>query len=147
MNIKTHIPKTAMMNAVELPSKQLSQKTINFLKTCRNHSSQNDLPYDVYEEGRDDIIIIRMMPNAMFEKDEEFSNLPEELKQLLRFMADREIDIVYYNIDGVWSDEELKNIPLDDFLTWFIKDERLPIYDDNDNPMTYDDVFTILADQ
>lgn len=146
MESKTHIPKEAKMDVIKLPSKQMSQKTIDYFKKCRNHNLHNEILWNVFEEGRGDIIVILMTTPAILEADEKFINMPNELKQLLYFMADREIDIIYCDTDDVWADEKLKEINPKEYFSYFIIDERMPVYDDDGNPLSHNDVLTILME-
>lgn len=128
------------MKAIHLPSRQMSNEVQRFLIDSRTIGSEwPKLPWDVYEEGREDVIILRMMEESAFEQDDEtFPKLPKELKDLLHFMKEKEIDIIYCDTLDGWTDSHvIDELTLKTLEKNFVNDERLPIYDDNDEAIPY----------
>ena len=143
MQIKTHIPKGAKINAVHLPSRQMSPKIVDYLNKCRE---EDTLPDDIYESGHDSLYIIEMMGTKLFDKDKKFDESPTEFQDLLYFMAENEIELLYCDIEDIWWIEGLEDMRFLAFEYHFINDDRLPIYNDDDIPISYQDVRSMIYD-
>ena len=118
------------LNVIELHPLQFSDKSYQYLIKCRDYEhTKKELPCDVYEEGRDNIIVLRMMRDATFtETDEEFTDMPESLQELLRFMRDNNIDIIYCDIECGGIGENPREMTPAEFEESFINSPHLPIY-------------------
>lgn len=138
------------LKTVELHPIQLSTESFEFLKECRDYkNTDKTLPDDVYEEGRGYIILIRMMRQPCFKRtDKRFKDMPESLKQLLEFMRDNKIEIVYCDTECGGIEENPKEMTQEEFRGRFINDPRLPLYigeDDDEKAVSYDEIYATLT--
>lgn len=113
------------LTTISFPACQLPPEAYKHLNKYRNHEAK--LPYDVYEEGSDEIYIIRIM--GKWNKrgghtEDDYKNCPKSLQDLTDFAEENSIDLIYIDAADRYA------WPSDGAAVYLdmVRDDRFPIY-------------------